>query len=659
VPGGVYDTLDMKVYTQPSTGSGVMNKATYYGDGSTKEFSVPGQINTLDSVRVFKNNQFMTDDSVNYGLDVVNKKIEFTVAPADGDIISIHTVDVSVEDLINESDFEGDGSTTQFYVTVSRDSVTQSYVSVNGVKTSVTLSASNDSASTVITFGSAPVDGAKIFVYLFSKSSGKAYSEMTTTEYNNVRATGDTVILNPSAGVIGPFEQKVIVEGVSGTQTGNENRYRLTPPQIAYYLGDGSTTTFAVPNNPVSAIEATQGTVEVWVNGLYQGDDSSLNSDYTISNDSTASATITLNTAPAVGETVAVMLKQGHDYEISEDGVTLTLKDGWNSVFGNDSSTMNNEKIIVTTFTNHDQMNMRTETFSFTSTNAGDEVLTLSATPVNSSYTFVHMNKENLTANIDYTVDGNKIRIPETIVNNGLQNTVVVSFVSGTVSQPAIGYRIFKDILNRYHYRRLSKAHTTKLSQALASDDTTIEVQDGSVLATPSVATNTPGVVWIGKERITYFTKSGNTLGQLMRGTLGTAITDTYASGSKVVDASLVQQIPYNDTAKISEFTGDGSTVAFTMINKSDSTSFTASNSNELVVTIGGSATTAYTVDGSNTITFTSAPDSNVRVRVTKKIGTVWYNQGTSTAADGLGLQASTGVEVQFLQNSPAELPEN
>ena len=657
VPGGVYDTLDMKVYTQPSTGSGVMNKAIYYGDGSTKEFSVPGQINTLDSVRVFKNNQFMTDDSVNYGLDVVNKKIEFTVAPADGDIISIHTVDVSVEDLINESDFEGDGSTTQFYVTVSRDSVTQSYVSVNGVRTPVTLSASNDSVSTVITFGSAPVDGAKIFVYLFSKSLGKAYSEMTTTEYNNVRATGDTVTLNPSAGVIGPFEQKVIVEGVAGT--GSENRYRLTPPQIAYYLGDGSTTTFAVPNNPVSAIEATQGTVEVWVNGLYQGDDSSLNSDYTISNDSTASATITLNTAPAVGETVAVMLKQGHDYEISEDGVTLTLKDGWNSVFDNDSSTMNNEKIIVTTFTNHDQMNMRTETFSFTSTNAGDEVLTLSATPVNSSYTFVHMNKENLTANIDYTVDGNKIRIPETIVNNGLQNTVVVSFVSGTVSQPAIGYRIFKDILNRYHYRRLSKAHTTKLSQALASDDTTIEVQDGSVLATPSVATNTPGVVWIGKERITYFTKSGNTLGQLMRGTLGTAITDTHASGSKVVDASLVQQIPYSDTAKISEFTGDGSTVAFTMINKSDSTSFTASNSNELVVTIGGSTTTAYTVDGSNTITFTSAPNSNVRVRVTKKIGTVWYNRGTSTAADGLGLQASTGVEVQFLQNSPAELPEN
>jgi len=121
----------------------------------------------------------------------------------------------------------------------------------------------------------------------------------------------------------------------------------------------------------------------------------------------------------------------------------------------------------------------------------------------------------------------------------------------------------------------------------------------------------------------------------------------------------LVQQIPYSDTAKVGEFTGDGSTVAFTMINKSDSTSFTASNSNELVVTIGGSATTAYTVDGSNTITFTSAPDSNVRVRVTKKIGTVWYNQGTSTAADGLGLQASTGVEVQFLQNSPAELPEN
>jgi hypothetical protein len=41
----------------------------------------------------------------------------------------------------------------------------------------------------------------------------------------------------------------------------------------------------------------------------------------------------------------------------------------------------------------------------------------------------------------------------------------------------------------------------------------TLTVEDASVLPTPNIASNTPGVVFIDKERIEYFTKSGNTLG--------------------------------------------------------------------------------------------------------------------------------------------------
>jgi hypothetical protein len=144
-----------------------------------------------------------------------------------------------------------------------------------------------------------------------------------------------------------------------------------------------------------------------------------------------------------------------------------------------------------------------------------------------------------------------------------------------------------------------------------------------------------------------------------MRGTLGTAISNTLVSGTKVVDASLVQNIPYTDTVKVSTFKGDGSTTAFTMVNDADSVSFTASATNQLVVQLGGTKITDYTVDGSSTITLGTAPATGVMVRVTKKTGTTWYNAGSGTAADGLGLQASTGEEVSFLQQHPAELPEN
>ena len=369
--------------------------------------------------------------------------------------------------------------------------------------------------------------------------------------------------------------------------------------------------------------------------------------------------TVTLNTAPAVGDVVAVMLKIGHDYQISTDGATLTLRDGWSSIVGNDSSTINNEKIFVTTFTNHDQMNMRTERWEDFAYSQGDVPFTLATAPVNINYTFVHMNKQHLTPNHDYRLEGNEVIISESVIADGTIKDVVISYVSGTISQPAIGYRIFKDVLNRYHYRRISKAHTTTLAQALAPTDETIIVADGSVLPEPSVATNQPGVVFIGKERITYFTKTNNTLGQLMRGTLGTAISSTIVSGTKVIDASLVQEIPYTDTTKVSTLNGDGSTVAFTMVNDADSVAFTASATTQLVVQVGGTKITDYTVDGSSTITLGSAPASGVRVRITKKIGSVWYNQGTGTASDGLGLQASTSPQVQFLQSAPTDVFDN
>ena len=97
----------------------------------------------------------------------------------------------------------------------------------------------------------------------------------------------------------------------------------------------------------------------------------------------------------------------------------------------------------------------------------------------------------------------------------------------------------------------------------------------------------------------------------------------------------------------------------FNLSTTDDSTPITASSTDQLVVQVGGSTELDYTVDGSNNITFTTAPADGVIVRVTKKLGQVWYDQGTNTASNGAGLQGATGVEVEFLQKSQAELPDN
>jgi hypothetical protein len=180
------------------------------------------------------------------------------------------------------------------------------------------------------------------------------------------------------------------------------------------------------------------------------------------------------------------------------------------------------------------------------------------------------------------------------------------------------------------------------------------------VLPTPNAASNTPGVVFIDKERIGYFTKSGNTLGQLRRGTLGTGIKE-HGSGTEVVDASGTQTIPYADTVYTNTFTGDGSTATFTL-------SQAPSSASELDIFIGGQrllltsedgSTINYSVDGSTTaVTLSTAPASGTQVKILHKKGQVWYTAKDGNPADGKGLQASTTQQAKFIANEPTNAPE-
>ena len=175
-------------------------------------------------------------------------------------------------------------------------------------------------------------------------------------------------------------------------------------------------------------------------------------------------------------------------------------------------------------------------------------------------------------------------------------------------------------------------------------------MQDATVLGTPDVTTNTPGVVFIGTERIAYFEKDGNTLKRLFRGTFGTAI-QSHSLNSKVVDASGLQSMPYEDTTSTTEFTGDGTTVSFAL-------SFIPTRKEDVVVTVGGAKTTAFSIgsDSSTAIIFDTAPAVGVQIDVIRKTGEVWYDQGSATASNGLGLQQATGVQIAFLQDKPADI---
>jgi len=285
---------------------------------------------------------------------------------------------------------------------------------------------------------------------------------------------------------------------------------------------------------------------------------------------------------------------------------------------------------------------------------------TLSRTPTNTDYLWVTYNGQIQIANTDYTIKNNKIFIPRASYSNS--DVILVTSIDTLRTQEAIGYRVFKDMINRTHYKRIADANNTSLAKALKITDSEIFVNDVSVLPTPDPANNIPGIIFIDKERITYFTKDAgeNSLGQLMRGTLGTGAPQTHASGTDVVDAGNSQTIPgYSDTTTVCSHIADGSTNAFALFD-ADSTAFVPrADGSDVTVFVGGTKqTTGFTFDGNTaTITFSTAPLSGRRVEIVRKTGRVWVNQGTNTAGDGKGLQGATGTEATFLLNSPTKLP--
>jgi hypothetical protein len=169
---------------------------------------------------------------------------------------------------------------------------------------------------------------------------------------------------------------------------------------------------------------------------------------------------------------------------------------------------------------------------------------------LDSSYVWVTYNGTPLMTDVDYRVstDGYTVIVRDGIFGSINDAVVITSFASQEIRMSS--YRIFKDLLGRTHYKRLSGENTTYLTQDLYTTSTSIVVEDASVLTLPDVNSKIPGVVLIDGERIEFFTIVGNTLGQLRRGTLGTMPASVYLTGKPVIDQGAMQTMPVRDFAQ-------------------------------------------------------------------------------------------------------------
>lgn len=97
-----------------------------------------------------------------------------------------------------------------------------------------------------------------------------------------------------------------------------------------------------------------------------------------------------------------------------------------------------------------------------------------------------------------------------------------------------VGVKLFVDLNDHRTSAALSPSLRTTLAAPLNITDTTITVVDDSKLANPNPTAIIPGVIHINGERIEYYTKNNNVLGQIRRGVGGTGIPAVHALNSDV-----------------------------------------------------------------------------------------------------------------------------
>ena len=478
-----------------------------------------------------------------------------------------------------------------------------------------------------------------------------------------------SVILAPAPSLIEPASEQVIVEKITST-----GRYRMLPPWASYYKVQNGQTTFAIdPKNSRPATYSLDN-VRVYMNGneLRPG------YDFTVSG---INETVTLiYPLLATGDAIAIISLVDYDYIVQGD--TLRF-----------ATPVANAIIKVTSFTNHDNMMIRTERFEG---NYGRR-FELTFPAISDTYVWVTVNSKPLIAGYDYKLseDLKTIELSE-FVDVGDDDDVVIVVVNPiSYGDTVLGYRVFKDMFDRHHFHRLSREFTTRVTQPVEFTSDKILVEQGDNLLQPNPGLNIPGVVIIDGERIEYGARDGNQLSQLRRSTLGTGPARFSDEGTKVIDVSLRQKIATVDYSLVQHIASSNTTtyIINTSSNNSVFTINTTSNVgdgitlsagvnavDQVEVYFGGRRLrkTPLAVHDKNLAYYDSVdtvviqpPEFSIttstqeiilniadeistgtRITIVKKVGKLW------TGTEATSLLSSTATQAGFLRARPAELPD-
>lgn len=632
VPGRVFDTLDMEIYTDPSDdyeGDGNSLQITfraYLGDGTTTKYKYASssQADQVAMVVAYIGTTPTTDFTLNYE----TREIIFGTAPANNSNVYLYGYGSTGEKITHEETIIADGSTLAYSLAIAANRVTQMRVLVDGVETP-NFTFNEVDGRIVVTFTSlVPSNGSELYFLASAEPAGRDPFTTPVQRSFTLDGTSRTISLGDSIQYGRPLEGNIVVE---------LNGIRLQPTNAKHYTLDGSTVIYAAPISKGETLtNTTAGQVGVThiakstntttnldvyqdytVSTTNTAFDVTVDSDTTKADTTTASAdfdgsgddfrAVTLTSAYSQGDNLIVYYNNG---EYQTDGTSISISE--------DVSISNGDELLVTIFSNHDPLRIQTQVFkglgsdiqlddfdydetgvSYDSESYDGETETGLASK---KYTIDRTLSESSDLNYLWvTVDGVKLHPGQYKITDGKldltdynaitfnNDTIVgITSISENIIQPTTGFRVFYNMLGETEYFRLCANSTTELTKELKPTDTKVYVKDASILANVTPDSKYPGVLFVGNERITYWEidTTNNYVSNIRRGTGGTRFAAEHRVGTTIVDNGEGERLPQTNTH-------------------------------------------------TNT----------------------WYDLGTGAAANGLGLQQSVGVNAQFLKDCEAIIP--
>ena len=569
VPGQVLDTLDIQVFEKPSGGASQITSRNYIGNGANRTFDIGSTITQIENLFVKVNYNIISQ--TDFTLDFNTNRIVFNTPPGNNERVSIINVGFSATTILDIDSFTGNGTAIDFLTSAQFEEDAVSYVTVNGVTTEVTLIRADESydnpGNFVIRFATPPLQDAAIQM-LIATGGVEIPQQYSTVTVDEIIADGSSTSYELSQAPFedNPEQQFVLVKvGNSILEAGYSQVFEIKQ-NIREYQLDLTQIPVASVNSYDLLVYLNDVELEYLQTWTFEGAGSF---DSTLDAQSQPGSTITLTAGIGdPGDELKVVVVTGSDYRMGYlDSSNTFIKTPDQIYF--DSVYPEGTVISVYQFSNDKSQGIERQSFEVTEktdTTPGTDLyynfnllrngyITLRKPARDSQFAWVIKNGTLLMPNVDYIVTSNKNYVKLTEKPADGDKLQVIHFAESIVVDK-FGWRQFKDMLNRTHYKRLQEVH--HLAQPLNWYDDVIEVVDASDLPDPEVDSKYPGIIFIEGERIEFLGRRNNKLVQLRRGTLGTGIKQVYEAGTMFMEQGPGATLPYKDDKQLVTVTAGG-----------------------------------------------------------------------------------------------------